>query len=203
MKFKIQDLSAKDRYKFLTGSVVPRPIAWITTRNSDESINLAPFSYFSLVATEVPTVSVAINRNKGKLKDTSKNLLQTRECVIHIANHEFVEAMNASSMTLPYGESEVSKLNLETQSSVMIETPSLKDVKIKLETVLFSHQEIENEDGVCTDMFLLKVLHLDIDDSIFIQENRYIDVNKFGPIARLAGNQFAEIKPVFTLKRPK
>ncbi|BAK31143.1 flavin reductase family protein [Erysipelothrix rhusiopathiae] len=136
MKFKIQDLSAKDRYKFLTGSVVPRPIAWITTRNSDESINLAPFSYFSLVATEVPIVSVAINRNKGKLKDTSKNLLQTRECVIHIANHEFVEAMNASSMTLPYGESEVSKLNLETQSSVMIETPSLKDVKIKLETVL-------------------------------------------------------------------
>lgn len=123
--------------------------------------------------------------------------------MIHIANHEFVEAMNASSMTLPYGESEVSKLNLETQSSVMIETPSLKDVKIKLETVLFSHQEIENEDGVCTDMFLLKVLHLDIDDSIFIQENRYIDVNKFGPIARLAGNQFAEIKPVFTLKRPK
>ncbi|AYV35312.1 flavin reductase family protein [Erysipelothrix rhusiopathiae] len=203
MKFNTHELSAKDRYKLLTGSVVPRPIAWITTRNTDDSINLAPFSFFSLVSTEVPIVSVAINRSNGKLKDTSKNLLQTRECVIHIANHEHVEAMNESSMTLSYGESEVSKVNLETQSSTMIDTLSLKDVKIKLETVLFSHQEIENEDGVCTDLFLLKVLHLDIDDSIFMQENQYIDVNKFGPIARLAGNQFAEIKPVFTLKRPK
>ncbi|CAH2760831.1 flavin reductase family protein [Erysipelothrix amsterdamensis] len=203
MKFNTHELSAKERYKLLTGSVVPRPIAWITTRNTDDSINLAPFSFFSLVSTEVPIVSVAINRSNGKLKDTSKNLLQTRECVIHIANHEHVEAMNESSMTLSYGESEVSKVNLETQSSTMIDTLSLKDVKIKLETVLFSHQEIENEDGVCTDLFLLKVLHLDIDDSIFMQENQYIDVNKFGPIARLAGNQFAEIKPVFTLKRPK
>lgn len=203
MKFNTHELSAKDRYKLLTGSVVPRPIAWITTRNTDDSINLAPFSFFSLVSTEVPIVSVAINQSNGKLKDTSKNLLQTRECVIHIANHEHVEAMNESSMTLSYGESEVSKVNLETQSSTMIDTLSLKDVKIKLETVLFSHQEIENEDGVCTDLFLLKVLHLDIDDSIFMQENQYIDVNKFGPIARLAGNQFAEIKPVFTLKRPK
>lgn len=203
MKFNTHELSAKDRYKLLTGSVIPRPIAWITTRNTDDSINLAPFSFFSLVSTEVPIVSVAINRSNGKLKDTSKNLLQTRECVIHIANHEHVEAMNESSMTLSYGESEVSKVNLETQSSTMIDTLSLKDVKIKLETVLFSHQEIENEDGVCTDLFLLKVLHLDIDDSIFMQENQYIDVNKFGPIARLAGNQFAEIKPVFTLKRPK
>ncbi|MDE8315201.1 flavin reductase family protein [Erysipelothrix rhusiopathiae] len=203
MKFNTHELSAKDRYKLLTGSVVPRPIAWITTRNTDDSINLAPFSFFILVSTEVPIVSVAINRSNGKLKDTSKNLLQTRECVIHIANHEHVEAMNESSMTLSYGESEVSKVNLETQSSTMIDTLSLKDVKIKLETVLFSHQEIENEDGVCTDLFLLKVLHLDIDDSIFMQENQYIDVNKFGPIARLAGNQFAEIKPVFTLKRPK
>ncbi|MBK2402677.1 flavin reductase family protein [Erysipelothrix sp. strain 2 (EsS2-6-Brazil)] len=202
MKFKTQDLSAKERYKFLTGSVVPRPIAWITTRNTDASINLAPFSFFSLVSTEVPIVSVAINRNNGELKDTSKNLLQTRECVVHIANYENVEAMNESSMILSYGESEVTKLNLETQSSVMIETPSLKDTKIKLETELFSHQEIKDARGVCTDLFLLKIIHLDFDDSIFDRKQGYLDVNKLGPIARLAGNQFAAMKPVFTLKRP-
>ncbi|CAM2911828.1 flavin reductase family protein [Erysipelothrix tonsillarum] len=203
MKFKIENLDSKARYKLLTGSVVPRPIAWVTTTNTNGTVNLAPFSYFSLISTEVPIVSIAINRINHQLKDTSKNILESKACVIHVVDDTLVASMNSSSATLPYGDSELNALSLKVQPSEVLGLPCISDAKIKMEATLYSHQVIEDEKQIHTDLFLLKIVHIEIDDSVYDLEKGYIKTNVLHPVARLAGNEYAGIKPVFTIKRPK
>src|SRR4051794_36628533 len=78
------DLDASAAYRLLTGVIVPRPIAWITTRSADGDINLAPFSAFTLVANDPPMVGVNIGLRAGELKDTAANIEATGEYVINI-----------------------------------------------------------------------------------------------------------------------
>lgn len=85
--YSAKDLTTKQNYKFLTGSVIPRPIAWITTIDDTTNlVNAAPFSYFNVVAKDLPLVSLSINRKEHQMKDTARNLLQQKEGVIHMVN---------------------------------------------------------------------------------------------------------------------
>ena len=96
--YSAKELTAKQHYKFLTGSIIPRPIAWITTINQETNIvNAAPFSYFNVVAKDLPLVSLSINRNNQKIKDTARNLLQQKEGVIHLVNDKVLAEMNQTS----------------------------------------------------------------------------------------------------------
>ena len=78
--FNAKELNTKQMYKFLTGSIIPRPIAWITTQNPEtQVVNAAPFSFFSVASNVLPLISVAILRNDGKTKDSARNLLASRQ----------------------------------------------------------------------------------------------------------------------------
>ncbi len=68
--------SERDNYKLLIGSIVPRPIALVTTLSKDGVLNAAPFSYFSIVASQPPMLSVAVQRNQGAMKDTARNAIE-------------------------------------------------------------------------------------------------------------------------------
>lgn len=101
------DRSMFDNYKLLVSAVVPRPIAFISTRSRDgSSENLAPMSFFQLVNVDPPIFAVAVTSPLADAKDTLHNLLETREVVINIVSEGFVEAANATSINAPYGVSE-------------------------------------------------------------------------------------------------
>ncbi len=89
-------LTERDTYKFLIGSVVPRPIAFVTTRNG-ETINAAPFSYFNIVSSEPPLLSVSVQRKNGVMKDTARNAVTTEELVIHIVDETNVALINETA----------------------------------------------------------------------------------------------------------
>ena len=98
--YSAKELTTKQHYKFLTGSIIPRPIAWITTINQETNIvNAAPFSYFNVVAKDLPLVSLSINRNNQKIKDTARNLLQQKEGVIHLVNDKVLAESNLCFIT--------------------------------------------------------------------------------------------------------
>ncbi|MDN6334969.1 MAG: flavin reductase, partial [Lacticaseibacillus paracasei] len=80
------DLSARDQYKLRAGSIIPRPIAWITTQNTTGLINLAPFSFTTGISNQLPLLSVAVLRDRGQAKDTAANLLARHEAVVHIVS---------------------------------------------------------------------------------------------------------------------
>ena len=84
----------RENYKLLIGSIIPRPIAFVTSLGKSGTLNGAPFSYFNIVSSNPPMISLAIQRNGGKQKDTARNILETKEFVVHIVDQDNVEKVN-------------------------------------------------------------------------------------------------------------
>jgi len=109
-----EKISVTDRYKIMSHSIIPRPIAWIITEN--ETLNLAPFSYFSALSSNPPTIIVSIGHKKdGSLKDSLKNILQTKKCTISLVSPNLLEKMHLSSKELPHNVSEAEIFDIKTK----------------------------------------------------------------------------------------
>lgn len=203
--FTSDKLSKKQQYKFLSGSIIPRPIAWITTLTADgKTVNLAPFSFFSGVSNELPLLSIAILRQNGEMKDSARNLLATKEAVIHIVDESLIHAMNQTSRSLAPDQSEVELTNLTLEPSLSVQVPGISEAKIRFETTLHQYVPIKNlHDQVVTDLFILAVSDFHFSESVFDQKNDYILTEKLLPVARLAGNKYATLADEYTVKRPK
>ena len=131
--FNAKELNTKQMYKFLTGSIIPRPIAWITTQNPEtQVVNAAPFSFFSVASNVLPLISVAILRNDGKIKDSARNLLASRQGVVHIVSEDLVEEMNRTAAQLPDTESEIDLTELTLTASHTVTVPAIKEAKIRM-----------------------------------------------------------------------
>lgn len=194
-------IDEKLQKKITQGSIIPRPIAWITSTNNDGSTNLAPFSYFSMLS---PTMlSVSILRIKGKHKDTSRNVLNNQEAVIHIGDITLLEELDLSSKPLLENESEVKLTNLTLTNSKSVKTKAIKEAKIRLEVVLEKHVELNNYNNtnIEADLLIFRIKYAHLDETVFDDEKGYILHDKLRPIARLSGPSYAEIVEVKSFER--
>ncbi|MGO3603896.1 MAG: flavin reductase family protein [Enterococcus malodoratus] len=203
--YSAKDLTTKQNYKFLTGSVIPRPIAWITTIDQETKvINAAPFSYFNVVAKDLPLVSLSINRNDQKMKDTARNLLQQNEGVIHLVDDSVLAEMNQSSASLPANESELSDSGLTLLDSQAVDVPAIGEAPIRFEVRLHQYIPVKvHHEKIISDLFILEVLNYHFKETLINQEKEYINSLTFDPLARLAGNTYSHIAKTLDLKRPK
>jgi len=120
--------------KLIFNTVVPRPIAWITTISENGKVNLAPFSFFNAITTKPPLIFVSIGKRKdGSLKDTSRNIRRTGEFVVNVVSADFLEKMVESGQDFLPDESEVEKLGIEIESSLLVSPPRVKGVPAVLE----------------------------------------------------------------------
>lgn len=193
-------LTERDTYKFLIGSVVPRPIAFVTTRNG-ETVNAAPFSYFNIVASEPPLLSVSVQRKGGVMKDTARNAVTTEELVIHIVDETNVSLVNETAANLGPEESELERTAFTLTPSDVVETPGVKEAKIRLECRLHHHVPIEYDGIVTADLLIVRVVRFHIDPTLY-QAGR-IDAEQLEPVSRLAGNFYATLGETFEIERPK
>ena len=202
--YKAEQLNKKQQYKFVSGSVIPRPIAWVTSLSKDGSVvNAAPFSFFSAASNELPLLTVAILRKDGMIKDTARNILDQKEAVIHIVDQAVVEEMNQTSAPLPPDQSEIAQTQLRLVDSLSVKVPSIAEAKIRFEGVLHQYVPIKDEnDKIVTDFFFIRVTDFFFDETIFDQEKEYILTDKLNPVARLAGNQYATLDEEFMIVRP-
>lgn len=202
--FSAETLAPKQNYKFLTGAVAPRPIAWITTTSKEGGIvNLAPFSFFTVVSSDLPYVLIATTRKNGQKKDTARNLSQTKEGVIHVVDETILPQMNETAANLKPDESELSLIDIPTVKSRSVTPPGLVDPLIRLEVTLQQEIPLKNdEDTVVSDLFILKVLDYYFNETVFDLEKEYILSEKLRPVARLAGNNYALFGEVLSLIRP-
>ncbi|QIK86640.1 flavin reductase family protein [Erysipelothrix sp. HDW6B] len=202
--FKASEISVKQQYKLVIGGVVPRPIAWVATLDKSEKVyNVAPYSYFSGASNELPLLTIAVLRVNGKMKDTARNILDTKEAVVHVVDVENAEAMNFTCTSLPREESELKLIDVELEESKSIKVQRIKGTKIQYETVMYQYVPINNEQGeIITDFFILKIVDFHIDESIYDLDSQYIITERLRPVARLAGNQYAVLGEEFSLKRP-
>jgi flavin reductase (DIM6/NTAB) family NADH-FMN oxidoreductase RutF len=194
-------LSERDNYKFLIGSIIPRPIAFVTSLSEKGVLNGAPFSYFNIVSSNPPMVSVSIQRSGGKQKDTARNILNTKEFVIHIVDEENVQKINETAATLSPDESEIKLAQLTPVNSVKLAVPGVKEAKIRLECTLEQSLELGGGDTPGCDLIIGKIVQFHIDPAIFHEGK--IDPRGLGAVSRLAGINYAKMGDIFSIERPK
>jgi flavin reductase (DIM6/NTAB) family NADH-FMN oxidoreductase RutF len=170
-------------YSLFTGVIVPRPIAWILTKNTLGITNLAPYSFFSGINTRPPMLMVSIGMHEGERKHTALNLLNSKECVIHIVDQRHLEQLNQSGKTFKEDESEVELLKLETETSTYVSVPKLKGCIAAIECRV--HQVISLPTN---DAFILEVLMLHIKEGAL--KDGQIDVLAVKPLSRFMGNYY-------------
>lgn len=193
-------LTQRENYKLLIGSIIPRPVALVTTESSTGVLNIAPFSFFNIVSSDPAIVSIAIQRKNGEEKDTARNFREKGQGVIHILDEENVHEANQTAAALEPHESELSVADFEVVPSESIQTPALKEAKIRLEVTVHDRIEIKKAQQVTADLFLLKVEKYVIAESVY--EEGKIDPEKLAPISRLAGHDYSKLGEIFTLIRP-
>jgi flavin reductase (DIM6/NTAB) family NADH-FMN oxidoreductase RutF len=192
-------MSERENYKFLIGSIIPRPIAFVTTVSKDGVLNGAPFSYFNIVSSNPPMISLSIQRSAGRKKDTARNIIESKEFVVHIVDEHNVEKINQTAASLPPDQSEVNLANLTPVDSIKISVPGVKEAKIRMECSLEHSLELGGSPGC--DFIIGKVVQFHIENDIY--EKGRIDPKGLAAVSRLAGNHYAKIGEIFEIERPK
>ena len=198
MELKISEAKLKDITSVLYRILIPRPIAWVSTKSRNGIDNLAPFSFYGGVTANPPIVSLGIGRRKGKHKDTAQNIIDTEECVIHLTSVELSEKMVLTSAELPPDEDEFEVAGINKRDSVDVKPPIIKEAQIAMEGKLYEHIEVGNSPG---DMMLIEIIRIHIDDSI-LDERGKPDVTKIDPLARLGGRKYASLNEAWDIVRP-
>ncbi|MCJ0919817.1 flavin reductase family protein [Mammaliicoccus sciuri] len=193
-------LSQKENYKLLIGSIIPRPIALVTTESDDNVLNIAPFSFFNVVSSDPPILSIAVQRVNGEMKDTARNIIQNKEAVVHIVDTNNVRDANQTAAMLSHEESELERTNFEIVDSVEVSVKGLKQSKVRFEAVLYDDIVIEKDGQPISDLLLLEVKYYHFDERIY--DDGYINKEELNAVSRLAGNDYAEIGHTFTIERP-
>lgn len=191
----------RENYKLLIGSIIPRPIAFVTTSSRDGIVNGAPFSYFSIVSSNPPMISIAIQRKEGIQKDTARNINELKEFVIHIVDEQIVEKVNATAANLPPEQSEIELVNLTQINSTKISVPGIKEAKIRMECILEKSLALGGSDEPGCDLIIGRVVQFHVENDIY--ENGRINPSGLAVISRLAGQDYAHIGETFSLERPK
>lgn len=193
--------SERDNYKLLVGSVVPRPIAFVTTLSQQGVLNGAPFSYFSIVSSNPPLLSVSVQRKNGERKDTARNAIATGELVIHVVDETNVEAVNQTAANLTPGESEVALAELTPVASEIVKVPGVAESKFRIECVLEHAFELGGKDGTpgC-DLLIARVVRFQVAEDIL--HSGRIDAAKLAPVSRMAGNFYSSLGNMFEIERP-
>jgi flavin reductase (DIM6/NTAB) family NADH-FMN oxidoreductase RutF len=195
-------IEPKERYKLLIGSVVPRPIALVSTMSAKGEPNLAPFSFFTVAAYNPMLVVFFPLRFKveEQVKDTVRNIRETAEFVINITTEDIAEAVNLTSGSYEHGVNEFQISGLTPVKSKVVKPFRVKESPVSMECRLYKLITLGEEQGGA-DAIFGEVIHMHVDDEII--EHGKIDIQKLKPMARLAGKEWSKLGEIIELDRPK
>jgi flavin reductase (DIM6/NTAB) family NADH-FMN oxidoreductase RutF len=202
LEIKTDTLEWREAYKLLQGSVLPRPIAFVSSQDENGNANLAPFSFFTVISANPMMVCFSPMRRgtDGVKKDTLKNIEGTKEFVINIVSEEFVQQMNdcATEFTSDVDEFEAS--GLTKVDSVAVKPSRVKESKVHLECVLDQVLHFGGEEAGAGSLVIGKVVHVHVADELY--ESGRINSEKLNPVGRLAGATYTlPLAKTFELQR--
>jgi flavin reductase (DIM6/NTAB) family NADH-FMN oxidoreductase RutF len=200
MQFDPDDLDYTAVYKLLTGSVIPRPIGWISTVDQNGNNNIAPFSYFNAVGEDPPHVMFSTVRGNNTNKDTLNNVLANGQFVVNMVTEELVEQMNLTSQAVAADVDEFEMAGLTPIPSVKVKPMRVKESKVTFECEMVHHYFLENhkQGGACIVIGRIVMMHFD--DSVLL-DNYKINLETYKPVARLAGSNYSKMGEIFSIKR--
>lgn len=187
-------------YKFLIGSILPRPIAWVSTKNVNGTFNIAPFSFFTAISASPMIIAFSpMTRSKdGQKKDTLINILREKEFVINFVTEKNMDSANLTSTELPYGESEFDLANLTKLASKKVDVVRCAESPIHFECKfrdILSYGEGPGSGSLVTG----EVVYVHVDEKI-LKENK-VQTSEFKPVGRGAGNDWFLCDHIITRER--
>jgi len=187
------DLPAATAYRLLTGVVIPRPIAWISTCNAEGRVNIAPFSSFNYVAHDPPMLAVNINRNEdGSLKDTARNIETSEEFVVNMPTVAAMEMLNASSHPYPSEVSEAETLNIPLLPGQRVNPPRIALSRAQMECRLRHRLEL----GGVNILYIGEVLTFHLAHTAW--DGQRINGEALEPLSRLGGPFYGATGKILT-----
>lgn len=194
-------LKPRDVYGWMTSTILPRPIAWVSTVAPDGRTNLAPFSFFQGVTSHPPTLMfVPVNTRDGTKKDTVRNIEQVPEFVVNLVSFELAGKMNATAALLPYGESEFAAFGIEAAASTKVRPPRVAAAPVAFECTL--HSIVPVGEGPLAANVIFGNIHLvHVGDDKLGPDGRP-DPAKLDLIGRMGGETYTRTSGLFSVSRP-
>ena len=194
------DLSPQDFYQFITRAVIPRPIGWVSTLSADGRANVAPYSFFNLVAANPPTVIFSSTAGRdGTQKDSFRNVEQVPEFVCNIVSFDAAEKMNQTSASLPHGASEFDFAGLTPAASERVRPPRVAEARVHLECVVTQVVPV-GQGPMSAQVVFGRIVLMHVDDALMTDGR--IDPAKLDAVGRLGGNGYCRTGDRFELERP-
>lgn len=200
MQISVKDTDSGILYKLLTGLVIPRPIGWISTVDENGINNLAPFSFFNVVGEDPPHVMFSTVRTGDKNKDTLNNVLANKQFAVNLVTEDVVEQMNTTSNAVENAVDEFQLANLTPISCELIKPKRVAEAKAHFECEMVHHYFLQDHKNGGACVVIGKVLMMHISDEILL-ENYRINLDKYQPVARLAGSNYSKLGETFSIKR--
>ena len=201
MQLDFSQLKPRDAYGWMISTILPRPIAWVSTISSDGKTNLAPFSFFQGVTSNPPTLMFCpVNDRVGNKKDTVRNIEQVPEFVVNLVPFALAEPMNNTSALLPYGESEFETFGIASTPSERVRPPRVAAAPVAFECTLDRFVHV-GEGPLAANVVFGRILLAHVRDDMLADDGKP-DPAKLDLIGRMGGESYARTTERFALKRP-
>ncbi len=189
-------------YKLMTGAIVPRPIAFVSSVSADGVLNLAPFSFFAGVSADPPVICFCpmVRSSDGKKKDTLHNIEAMGEFVVNIVSEELVPQMNICSGEYPPDVDEFALSGLTPVDSDLVKPPRVGESRISMECKLRQIIPVSDK-PLGASIVLGEVLRFHVQDALF--DNFKIDPDHLRAVGRMGGPTYTRTRDRFDLERPK
>jgi flavin reductase (DIM6/NTAB) family NADH-FMN oxidoreductase RutF len=194
--FDLADAESRDRYKLLSGLVVPRPIGWIGTRRPDGTYNLAPFSFFNVVSSNPPVVLFSGGRHTDRPKDTTTLAVETGEFSVNIVSESVVQAMAVTSGSYSAEDDEFEIAGLTPVPGVKTGAPLVAESPANLECTVRQMIEL----GENTRLIIGDVVAIHVDERVL--DGTRIDNDALQAVGRMAGATYIDTRARFEVSRP-
>jgi len=197
--FDPAQLSSEQQYRLVASTVVPRPIALVTSLGPD-CVNAAPFSFFNMVGVDPPMLMISVApRRPGVMKDTVRNIEASGEFVVNIVSRAVAEKMNACAASLPAGQSEIEAAGFVTAPSLKVAPPRLTECPAQFECKVLQILKLGRKPNT---MIVGEVVHFHYRDGL-VDGDYIVDSAKLDAVGRISGRGlYTRLTDIFSMVQP-
>lgn len=198
--FDFSALGPRERYKLMIGTIIPRPIALVTTVDEDGRVNAAPFSFFNCLSADPPILALGVETYPDlSLKDTGENIRRTEVFTVNIVSHAIAEAMHVCAARYPRGVDELKEAGLTARPGVKIAAPFIAEAPAAFEC----RRTVTLELGKSRQIILGEIVYAHYQPGVVDAETLRVDPAGIDAIARLGGDTCSTIRDRFEMRTPK
>ena len=200
VSFDFEQLTERERYKLMIGTIIPRPIALVTTVDEHGRINAAPFSFFNCLSADPPILAIGVENNADmSFKDTGHNIRMTEVFTVNIVSFAIAEAMHVCGAKYPRGVDELKEAGLTAMPGEKVASPWIAEAPAAFEC----RRHVTLELGRSRQIVMGEIVYAHYQDGVVDPERLHVDPAAVDAIARLGGDTCATIRDRFEMLTPK